>query len=327
MGLIQCDSTFQQLVESSTYRDTKSAKVPIHRDDITTINFLMENLAPIKYIIMKLFVFDNMHKPANLYLVAPDFPSALQLILKQRKKLVESYNPIVSDLVAIKNRKMPINDFVLDVTVNVFPLDKPDILISYVQDGFRDILTGDIVSDKELIAALQQIGGIYRPFVVPKELQELQRTGSVADTLVICHGRASRGLHFPGFNPDTAWFADRDRRVNPDLVVTYEDLPIEEMPKFRRVIFVYCPAANFPPEYESAFDFADDILVTGGSLIYVLPVLWNDPENKQNLEDFEQFAQENGWNQQPDINITLDDTTARGAVFIKPRIRLLYNLQ
>lgn len=268
---------------------------------------------------MKLFLLSHSEPVARLYLVAPDLISALELILDQSDELADSDNPIVTDLVAVKNRDLPINDFVMDVTIDRYPVDEPSILISDVPDGvFDNLRAWDIVPEKDLISALQQIGGIYEPFRLPPDLQRMNMEGTIGDTLVICHGRSSRQLSFPGFNPTTAWFVDRNRRVNPDLATMYEDLPLDEMPKFRRVIFVYCPASNQPIGYTQAFDFANTILIPGGAMIYVLPQLWEEPENQAHRKEFDQFARQHGWRQQSSLQVSLGDSSALAAVFIKP---------
>jgi hypothetical protein len=268
---------------------------------------------------MDLFLLSHKVTPARLYLAAPDLLSALQLILKHRQSLAESHNPIVTDLVAVTARDLRINEFVMDVNIDRFSMDRPDIFISDIPDGYFDIISGsDVVPDNELIAALQQLGGIYEPFVLPKDLQMMKTQGEIGNTLVICHGRTSRHLSFPGFDPTTAWFVDRDRKVNPDVVASYEDLPLDEMPKFRRVIFVYCPLSNQPDVYIEAFDFAKKILIPGGVLIYALPVAWDEPEYQAHRKEFEQVARQNGWRQPPNINISLDDSSVSAAIFIKP---------
>jgi hypothetical protein len=272
-----------------------------------------------KRVVMNLFMLSHQVTPARLYLAAPDLLSALQLILERRKSLAESHNPIVTDLVAVTTRDRLINEFVMDVNIDRFSMDRPNIFISDIPDGYFDIISGStVIPDDELIAALQQLGGIYEPFVLPHALQTMKARGEIGNTLVMCHGRSSRQLSFPGFDPTTAWFVDRDRKVNPDIVASYEDLPLDEMPKFRRVIFVYCPLSNQPGIYMEALNLAKEILIPGGVLIYALPVSWDEPEYHADRKEFEQVARQNGWRQQPSINLSIDDTTVRGAVFIKP---------
>ena len=110
-----------------------------------------------------------------------------------------------------------------------FDLDKNTIFFSHGPDGFFEIFPQGYNVEDKAIEILKQLGGIYMEFELPVKLKYMKEHGQIGDTLVICHGRNDRKIEMAGFNPETAWYVDKMPHENPDLIIKFEDLPINEM--------------------------------------------------------------------------------------------------
>lgn len=262
---------------------------------------------------MYIYLINNYYINSKLAIIANDLYELFNLILKQEGL----DNPIAEDLYKVINHNMSINDFLADNDIEEFSLDKNTILFNDIPNKFFDIFPQGYNVDDQAIEILKQLGGIYIQFQLPEKLKYMKEHGEIGDTLVICHGRNDRKIEMEGFNSKTAWYVDRSPHENPDLRIEFEDLPINEMPKFHNVMFIFCPI-NY--SYIDYFEFAKKILISGGNLIIVLTLNQFDKLNKINSSENIKlyiYAEMNKFKRQNDINIFLDNNPFIGLVFKK----------